>query len=227
MTNKDDPVVDDTDEKPDDTEAASEPAATDTDTDTDTEDVAAEDSDDDATDGDGDGEVTGLEPTVQPRRSWKRYARIGLVAAAFVGAFGLAGGLGWQLWQQHVLHQAATAAQQTAVSYAQVLTSIDSNKVDDNFAAVLNGATGDFKDMYTKSSVQLRQLLIDNKAAAQGTVVESAIQSESKNKVVVLLMVDQKVTNTALPDPRVDRSRMKVTMEKVDDRWLASKVELP
>lgn len=40
-------------------------------------------------------------------------------------------------------------------------------------------------------------------------------------------MVDQTVTNADHPDPRVDRSRMKITMDKVDDRWFASKVELP
>jgi Mce-associated membrane protein len=40
-------------------------------------------------------------------------------------------------------------------------------------------------------------------------------------------MVDQTVTNAARPDSRVDRNRMKMTMEKVDGRWLASKVELP
>jgi Mce-associated membrane protein len=92
---------------------------------------------------------------------------------------------------------------------------------------VLDGATGEFKDMYSQSSTQLRQLLIDNKATAHGVVVESAIQSESKNKVVVLLFVDQSVSNTAVPDPRIDRSRVKMTMELVDGRWRASKVELP
>ncbi|WP_371685521.1 Mce protein [Mycobacterium sp. MFM001] len=156
-----------------------------------------------------------------------KYVRIGLVAAVFVAAFGVAGMLGWKLWDEHTISQGAQAARQSAVDYAQVLTSIDSNQVDQNFAAVLGGATGQFKDMYTKASVQLRQLLIDNKATAHGVVVASAIQSEAKDKVVVLLMVDQTVTNAARPDGRVDRSRMKMTMEKVDNRWLASKVELP
>ncbi|OBJ18485.1 Mce protein [Mycobacterium colombiense] len=160
-------------------------------------------------------------------RPWKRYARIALVVAVYVGAVGLAGGLGWKLWDEHTVSQAGIAAERTAVNYAQVLTSIDSNQVDQNFSAVLDGATGEFKDTYTKASAQLRQLLIDNKAAAHGTVVASAIQSQTKNKVVVLLMVDQTVSNAVRPDGRVDRSRMKVTMENVGGRWLASKVELP
>jgi Mce-associated membrane protein len=149
------------------------------------------------------------------------------VAAAFAVLLGAVGALGWQVWQQHQLKQAALEAQRAAVSYAQVLTSIDSNKVDENFKDVLDGATGEFKDMYSQSSVELRQLLIENKATAHGVVVESAVQEASKNKAVVLLFVDQSVTNTKLPDPRIDRSRMKMTLEKVDGRWRASKVELP
>ena len=169
--------------------------------------------------GDADIERTG--------QHWRQYGRLGLVATVFVGAFGIAGVLGWKLWDEHMVAQAGQTARKTAIDYAQVLTSVDSNNVDQNFAAVLGGATGEFKAMYTKASVQLRQLLIDNKATAHGTVVDSAIQSESKDKVVVLLMVDQTVTNTARPDGRVDRTRMKLTMDKVDGRWLASKVELP
>lgn len=159
-----------------------------------------------------------------PRRFPRRTVA---VAAAYLAVFGLVAGLGWPLWQQHRLASAAAAGQRAAVDYAETLTSIDSNRVDDDFAAVLNGATGNFKETYTKASVQLRQLLIDNKASAQGRVVQSAVQSESTDTVVVLLMVDQTVTNTTRPDPRVDRSRMKMTMQKVDGRWLASKVELP
>lgn len=167
-----------------------------------------------------------LEPA-RPVRSRRRTPAMAGVAAAYLVVFGLVAGLGWQLWQQHRVAAAAAAGQRAAVDYAQVLTSIDSDRVDDDFAAVLNGATGDFKDTYTKASVELRQLLIDNKASAQGVVVDSAVQSESTDTVVVLLMVNQTVSNTTRPDPRVDRSRMKMTMQKVDGRWLASKVELP
>lgn len=158
---------------------------------------------------------------------WRRRGRIAVAAAAFAGTFALAGGLGWKLWDERAVDQAGQAAQRAAIDYAQVLTSIDPGQVDQNFSAVLNGATGDFKETYTKASAQLRQLLIDNKAAAHGTVVDSAIQSQTKTKVVVLLMVDQTVSNAVRPDGRVDRSRMKITMENVAGRWLASKVELP
>ncbi len=160
-------------------------------------------------------------------RSWKRRLLAGAAIVVFVAALAVSGILGWKLWQQRELTRAGQQAQEAAVTYAQILTSIDSNKVDENFNQVLDGATGEFKDMYSKSSTQLRQLLIDNKATAHGVVVESAIQSETKDKVVVLLFVDQSVSNTSVPDPRIDRSRIKMTMEFVDGRWRASHVELP
>ena len=154
-------------------------------------------------------------------------ARIVAAVAAVVGLLAGAGVLGWQVWQARQIDHAGREAERTAVSYAQVLTSIDSNNVDENFQQVLDGATGEFKDMYSKSSVELRQLLIENKATAHGVVIDSAVQSVSKDRAVILLFVDQAVANTKLPDPRIDRSRMKMTLEKVDGRWRASKVELP
>ncbi|OCB39565.1 hypothetical protein A9X02_00220 [Mycobacterium malmoense] len=159
-------------------------------------------------------------------RQWGRYLRRGALPVLLVASLAVSGFLGWRQWQDHQVKLAGEQAQQAAIAYAQVLTSIDSNKVDDNFRQVLDGATGEFKDMYTQSSVKLRQLLIDNKATAHGVVVDSAIQPESTNKVVVLVFIDQTVTNTAAPDPRIDRSRVKMTMEKVDGRWRASKVQL-
>ncbi|MCV7278433.1 DUF3329 domain-containing protein [Mycolicibacterium flavescens] len=208
----------DADRKPDDVEE----------TGTDTED-AAEDSapetqaDDDGPDDDGPGDDDGANTA----RNWRRPVLWGALAAVFVALVAAVGFLGWQLWQERELAQAGEQARQAATDYAQVLTSIDSEKVDENFDAVLDGATGEFKDMYSQSSSQLRQLLIDNKASAHGVVLESAVQSASKDRAVVLLFVDQSVSNTNVPDPRIDRSRIKMTMEYVDGRWRASKVELP
>ena len=193
-----------------------------------TEVVATDEDDDDVADEDDDEKPfkAKRDKAKRRKRPWGEYLRRSALPLLLVASLAVSGFLGWRQWQEHQVKQAGEQAQQAAVSYAQVLTSIDSNKVDENFRQVLDGATGEFKDMYTKSSVQLRQLLIDNKATAHGVVVDSAIQSESANKVVVLVFIDQTVTNMAVPDPRIDRSRIKMTMEKVDGRWRASKVEL-
>lgn len=178
---------------------------------------------DDGSDDGGDG----TESAAAERRPWRRRLAVAALAILIVGGFATSGLLGWHLWQDRLVARAGEQAQAAAVEYAQVLTSIDSARVDENFDRVLDGATGEFKDMYSQSSVELRQLLIDNKAAAHGVVVESAVQSASKDEVVVLLFVDQSVSNSSIPDPRIDRSRIKMTMKYVDGRWRAGKVELP
>lgn len=150
-----------------------------------------------------------------------------LVSLIAIVALVAAGVLGWKLKQERDIDAAGEAGLAAARTYAVTLTSVDSSKLDGDFAAVLDGSTGEFRDMYTRSSGQLRQLLLENKATGKGTVLDAAIKSATETKVEVLLFIDQTVTNSASADPRVDRSRVVMTMELVDGRWLASRVYLP
>jgi Mce-associated membrane protein len=156
----------------------------------------------------------------------RRRSSIAAVSLVMLASLAGNGWLGWQWQNQRDVAAASQQALNTATRYAVTLTSIDPNSVDQNFTEVLNGATGEFKDMYTQSSAQLRQLLIDNKATSSGTVSQAGIKSATKNEVEVVLFVDQSVTNTSNTQPRIDRSRIVITMEHIDGRWLASKVEL-
>lgn len=157
---------------------------------------------------------------LKPNRRW---------IAAAVLALGLIGATyeGWLLYAHHQRTVAAAEALEAAQKYTLVLTSVDPTAIDKNFAEILDGATGEFKDVYSASSEQLRQLLIDNKASAHGTVIDSAVKSATKNTVEVLLFVDQSVSNKTAPQAQIDRSRIVMTMEKVKGRWLAAKVEMP
>ncbi|AZG45832.1 hypothetical protein [Gordonia insulae] len=163
--------------------------------------------------------------TLTGRRARKILAAIVVVVA--IAGVGAASWFGWEWKQARDVEHAAVAAQSVAEDYAVSLTSVSADSVDKDFATVLGGATGDFKAMYAKSSAQLRQLLVDNKAQAQGKVIASGIQSASPTKVVVLLFIDQTVRNASTPEPRIDRSRVVMTMDLIGDRWLASKVDLP
>ncbi|UGT44072.1 hypothetical protein LTV02_12085 [Nocardia yamanashiensis] len=156
--------------------------------------------------------------------------RRALPIAALLLILGLAsttGYYGWHYRQDRAVDTAAAAALQAANAYAVTLTSVDTTKLDADFQAVLDGSTGEFRDTYTKSSAQLRQLLIDHKATGSGVVLQSAVESAAADEVVVLLFVDQTVTNTEMPDPRIDRSRIVMTMRLVDGHWKAAKVDIP
>ncbi len=208
---------------------SAEPDSADTETTDETEPTATSVDDADDTDVAEAPDDASDEDSVQRPSLVRRAIRPVLIGAAslFVcAAVGLAGFFGWQVKQQHDVAAATAAALTAAKSYAVTLTSIDNAKIDQNFAAVLDGATGQFKDMYSQSSSQLRQLLIDNKAVSHGIVVDAAIKSASKDKVDVLVFVDQTISNSTHPDPRIDRSRIAITMEHLDGRWLASQIDV-
>lgn len=170
--------------------------------------------------------VTGESAAPAPRRRrlpGSRAQRLG--AAVLAVLLAVSAYDGWVLFNQHRENVAAARALDAAKKFALVLTSLDSTDVDSQFAAVLDGSTGEFKDMYTQSSAQLRQLLLDNEAEAHGTVIDAAVKSATTGKVVVLLFIDQAVRNKTAPEPQLDRSRVAITMEKVGGRWLASDVK--
>ena len=156
---------------------------------------------------------------------WRKI-RLPLLILVAVVAVVLAAIFGWNAKAQSDEDDAAAAGLAAARAYGVTLTSVDSGNLDRDFTAVLDGSTGEFKDMYTRSSGQLRQLLLDNKATGTGTVLDAAVKSATTTKVEVLLFIDQTVTNAASTTPQVDRTRVAMTMELVDGRWLASRVSL-
>ncbi|BBX01887.1 hypothetical protein BST36_20910 [Mycolicibacterium moriokaense] len=161
------------------------------------------------------------------RRPTRKTVALALGAVLLVGSLATTAVLAVDLHRERTVADAGQQALAAAQQYAVILTSVDAAKLDSNFAAVLDGATGEFKRMYGESSSQLKQVLIDNKAKADGKVVAAGIKSATADKVEVMLFLDQSVTNALNPEPRLDRNRIIMTMEKVDGRWLASDVVLP
>lgn len=178
------------------------------------------------TTGSTDGAPEAAAPRAGLRRPSWRAVGVGGGAVLLAGALAAAGMLGWEVHNQRILTDAQEQASAAAQQYAVILTGVDAAKLDSNFAAVLDGATGEFKDMYSQSSAGLKQVLIDNKAKATGTVIAAGIKSATPARVEVMLFVDQAVTNALNPEPRLDRNRIIMTMDKVDGRWLAGDVEL-
>lgn len=150
-----------------------------------------------------------------------------IVAVAMVAVLACAGSEGWLLFQRHQKDVAAQQALAAAEKYVVTLTSVDSDTLDKHVADVLDGSTGEFNDNYAKTARgQHGQHVVNNKVRTHGRVVESAVKSATTSKVQVLLMVDQSVSSLATPEPQIDRSRIKMNMQKIDGRWLVSRVEL-
>lgn len=114
--------------------------------------------------------------------------------------------------------QAVAAARDSAVS---VLT-FRFDTVDRDVAATREKLTGAFLDTYTQRT---QQELIPNAkqrhVAATANVSAAASESVTPNKATVLLFVDQtvKIGDAA---PEATESSVRVTLDKVGERWLIS-----
>jgi Mce-associated membrane protein len=91
---------------------------------------------------------------------------------------------------------------------------------------VLDNSTGAFRAQYTEASQTLRDLIAKFQATATGKVLETAVLAADSKHATLLLFVDQTVSNTNSKDPRVDRSRMKMSLEKHGGKWLISSLDL-
>ncbi|OHT85088.1 hypothetical protein [Mycobacteroides saopaulense] len=183
---------------------------------------------DDSADADDDEDIS-LEPDEEEKSPKRMQGRHWALTAAAVVVIAIAAGtavIGRLYEEQRTEERSSREALAAAQEFANVMINVDSTKLDESSSNTLDRSTGDFKKKYSESSTTLRQVMIENKAKATGVVVDSAVKSATADKVEVLLFIDQAVSNVAIPDARMDRSRVQITMEKVDGRWLASDVEL-
>ncbi|EIU52277.1 hypothetical protein [Mycobacteroides abscessus] len=176
---------------------------------------------------DSDDEDISLEPDEEenPKRIRGRHWALTAAAIVAIAIVALAAIIGRLYEEQRIEEQSSREALAAAQEFANVMINVDSAKLDESSNKTLERSTGDFKQKYSESSTTLRQVMIENKAKATGVVVDSAVKSAAPDKVEVLLFIDQAVSNVAIPDARMDRSRVQITMQK-DGRWLASDVEL-
>ena len=157
------------------------------------------------------------------RETVRALLRRWVVTAALAAA--LAGG-GWLAVQHYQLHLAGAEALDAATAYALRLTNIDAANIDQSLADIAEGSTGDLHGRHLRSGDRMRRLLVDHKASAHGHITEALVKSATRDEAVVVLLVTQAVRNADSAEPVLDRSRIRMTMDRIDGHWLASKVEL-
>lgn len=157
-------------------------------------------------------------PAAQPAR---RLALLAVPALAVAAAAG-AGFLGWKYASAHEAENAAAESVDAARDTTSVILSYTPETVD----AQLNGArdrlTGGFLDSYTKL---VNDVVIpgakEKKITAVARVAAASSVSATKDHAVALLFVNQTV-NMGADAPTTTNSSVRVTLDKVGDRWLVS-----
>lgn len=120
---------------------------------------------------------------------------------------------------------AGTAAMQAATSGTVALLSYKSDTVQQDLDRARDLLTGSLRDSYTKL---VHDVVIPgaqrNKVATVITVPAAAPVSASTTRAVVLVFVDQTVTVGNDP-PSSSTSTVRVSLDKIENRWLISQFE--
>ena len=151
-----------------------------------------------------------------------------LLAVLCLAALTAVAVLGWQRHSRDVEEQARKDAVSAARVAAGDILGYDYRSVEASIARARASTTGAFRKEYDETAKTLLPQSKQVKAIVQATVGSSAVMSASKNRVVVLLFVDQatvkQVPGEKTPTTRIDQSRVRVTMTRVGGRWLVSEL---
>jgi Mce-associated membrane protein len=158
-----------------------------------------------------------------PRRlSWKRAVAYGVLPAlALVLALG-AGYLKWLGSSEDERQIARVESVRVATDGTIAMLSYKPDSVEKDLGAARDRLTGNFKDSYTSLT---RDMVIpgakEKQISAVATVPAAASVAAAEKHAVVLVFVDQTVTMGNDP-PTDTASTVRVTLDKVNTRWLIS-----
>lgn len=162
------------------------------------------------------------------RRSWVPKVAVALMVVAILGICALSGLSGYLIWHHH---QADKQRQQAAEFIAAAkqgvtnLLSMDFNNAKRDVQRVLDNSTGQFKDDFQQRAGDFTTVVEQSKVVTEGSAKATALDSMTKDSAVVLILANERVTNSAgaKEEPRAFRLRVSVTRE--GDQIKMSKVE--
>jgi Mce-associated membrane protein len=116
---------------------------------------------------------------------------------------------------------ASASAEKAATTGAQAALSYDYRHLSTDFAGAEKFMTASFASDYkSKTAHDVQALALKYHAVSVATVSSAGVGSMSSSRATVLVFVDQTVRNTQLSAPRLDRSRVQVSLVRSGGKWL-------
>jgi Mce-associated membrane protein len=151
-------------------------------------------------------------PVHQSKSHVRLAMMVGLAVVVTLGA--TAGWLGFRAYQSH---QAQTQRQlflQVGRQCALNLTTIDWQHAEGDVQRVLDSATGQFYDQFSKRKQPFIEVVKKAQSKSVGSITEAGVESVSDDKAQVLVAVSIKTTNLGAEDQPPREWRMRITVEK-------------
>ncbi|WP_396902067.1 mammalian cell entry protein [Mycolicibacterium sp.] len=150
---------------------------------------------------------------------------LGLGLALVVVLGGLAGWLGYQIYQARTVDQARDRFLEAGRQAALNLTTIDFTTVDADIQRVLDSSIGDFHTDFQDRSSAFAEVVRQAQSRSEGTISEAGIESVTGRSAQILVATAVRTANAGVPEGQARYWRMRITVEKVGDDVKVSNVE--
>ena len=162
-------------------------------------------------------------PPVEVLRSHVRLATtVGLAIVLALAA--TVGWLGFRAYQSHQAQEQRQLFIQVGRQCALNLTTIDWQHADADVQRVLDSATGQFYDQFSKRKQPFIEVLKKAQSKSVGTITEAGLESDSGDKAQVLVAASIKTSNLGADDQPPREWRMRISVEKSGDEVKISNV---
>ncbi|MGO4443820.1 hypothetical protein AB4Z42_10750 [Mycobacterium sp. 2YAF39] len=148
-----------------------------------------------------------------------------VIVVALIASAGVAAGLYFTQYRQDRETNAAAAnvVLDSAKNGTVALLSYSPDSLDKDFANAKSNLTGDFLSYYTQFTEQIvTPAAKEKQVKTAASVVRAAVTEIHPDSAVVLLFINQVTTSKENPDGAFAASSVKVSMKKIDGRWLIS-----
>ncbi|MEU4412043.1 h domain protein [Nocardia salmonicida] len=146
-------------------------------------------------------------------------AAAGLIAALVLGVSG------YQLWQQDKTEQARADAMTTASRTVSAMFTYEPATVDTELPRAADNLTESFRAEYlTLIQQAIAPGAKEKQLTVKATTQAEGIVSADPEKAVVLLYLNQLTTSKDSPEGTTSGSRVRVSLDKADNRWLVAQV---
>jgi Mce-associated membrane protein len=134
------------------------------------------------------------------------------------------GWLGFRAYQSHQAQEQRQLFLQVGRQCALNLTTIDWQHADADVQRVLDSATGQFYDQFSKRKQPFIEVLKKAQSKSVGTITEAGLESDSGDKAQVLVAASIKTSNLGADDQPPREWRMRISVEKSGDEVKISNV---
>jgi Mce-associated membrane protein len=114
----------------------------------------------------------------------------------------------------------------SATDEATAFVNIRYDDAEASIEAVMAGATGAFRDQYSKSTKDVIKILQDNKSVMEGRVLWTGVVALDPDSATVAVATTGTVANTQTDEKPVARNfRLQMQLVREDGKWLTSDLQ--